>query len=471
MPRSSTTYRPSSAPSPGAATRWQAGLKTERERVTGGKSRLRVWADNLPAVPAEPFGVPFSDLATQTLLLPTVYADTLTRLPLMESWASTSGLFFEQQYEKAWRKDGAATRKARALAGKGSPREKAAALYRFVRDEIANEDLEGVGLREGTTVDGVLARAGGDPADKALLLVRMLRVVDVPARLVWAGGRSRGLVDMQVANPAWFQRVLVAVELDGGRVYLDPADRALGFGRLRPDFEGTQAVLPDPKKPEVVTLPATPASENRRRAVLDLAVGADGVLAGTGTLHLSGHHAWEKIDWRESREKELEAWREWLQESFEEFRISDVTVEESVEERTVRLSWAMAQRAEEALGDEASLVPSAPLGPLRQPFGPVAARRSPVLLPFADRDEVELVLRWPEGWRVEAQPRPARRDAGAGALEVAVELDPAGRALTYRRQVELRERQLGTREQIEAVRGLFAEVEKSDAQRLVLARR
>lgn len=41
----------------------------------------------------------------------------------------------------------------------------------------------------------------------------------------------------------------MAAEIDGQRVFLDPSDRALGFGQLQASYEGTPAVLYDRKKP------------------------------------------------------------------------------------------------------------------------------------------------------------------------------------------------------------------------------
>jgi transglutaminase-like putative cysteine protease len=444
------------------------GLHMETERNRGGAANVRIWAENLPAVPAEPFAPPFSDLAAQAMLLPTVYQSGLEAVPLMKSWEATSELLFDDQYDKALRKDGAAARQARALA-KGTPREKALALYRFVRDEIATEDAPGVMLRENATVDAALAKKAGDSAEKALLLLQMLRAAGLTARPVWAAHRDRGEVDVQVANPAWFERVLVAVDLDGQRVYLDPSDRTLAFGHLAPEFEGMTAVLPDRKQPETVTLPVTPCDQNRRRAAVALALDAEGVLSGKGTVELSGQHAWRRIGWRDTPDEERAAWQEWLEQAFTGFAISGLAIEESVDERSVRLSWAMAQPAEEALGDEASLAPSAPLGPTLQPFAvPAGSRRSPVVFDFADRDEVELTLSWPEGWRLETRPQPSRLDARLGLFETALDLDEAGRSLTYRRTLEVR---ASRTEQYDAVRALFAVVEKSDAQKLVLVRR
>ena len=99
-------------------------------------------------------------------------------------------------------------------------------LYRFVRDQIETEDLPGVGLPEDTTADSVLAARRGDSAGKALLLQAMLQAVGVPGRAVWASDRDDGKFDASFPNPRWFDRVLVMLDLDGQRVFLDPLGTA-----------------------------------------------------------------------------------------------------------------------------------------------------------------------------------------------------------------------------------------------------
>jgi len=125
------------------------------------------------------------------------------------------------------------------------------------------------------------------------------------------------------------------------------------------------------------------------------------------------------------------------------------------------------------LGDEASLTPSSPVGPLKQPFVQTAAnRRSGVVFDYVYRDEVELKLRWPEGWKVESAPQAINVSAArAAALTASVELHPEERTLVYKRRVDVIQRQLGSIQEYEWVRNLFTEVEKSDAQKLVLVKR
>jgi hypothetical protein len=167
----------------------------------------------------------------------------------------------------------------------------------------------------------------------------------------------------------------------------------------------------------------------------------------------------------------VEAWQKRLEESYEGYTVSDVRVQESVEEEKVEVTWSLAQREEEVLGDEATLSPSLPLGPVKQPFHAEAASRvSPIVFDYADRDEVELTVRWPEGWQVDKLPKEVRHDTAAGAVVTTVEWPDGARSLTYRRRFDVKQRELG-KQQYGMVQALFARAEKNDAETLVLLRK
>jgi len=451
---------------------FKIGLQQEPRKSSRGME-VRVWADDVPAVQIDPYGLPFADLALQMMVLPAFLDDADQHTKLLDSWPSVCEIFVEQ-YDKAQRKDGGVGKKSREIAGgaAGGPREKAQALYRFVRDQIATEDLEGIGLAAGASVEKTLADKNGDYADKALLLQALLKEAKISSRLVWAADRRRGQVDPGLTNPFWFDRILVAADLDGQRVFLDPSDRDLGFGQLQPWYEATPALILDKKKPEGIVLPETPFDQSARKAVLDLSLDAAGRLAGSGEMVLTGHHAWEKVHWKDDAAQTAEAWKDSLAEDFKEFKIADVKVEESPDDRRVRLTWSLQQREDEVLGDESTLVPSRPLGPFAQPFVQAAdKRRSPVLFSYADRDEVELRLRWPEGWKLDQTPKLAKQDNALGGFTVSLESDDTARTLVYRRRLEIKQKQLASMQQYESVRSLYAAVEKSDAQAVSLVRK
>jgi hypothetical protein len=453
----------------GSVDPFKVNVQSATEKTLFG-TKLRIWAERLPMVPEEPYALPFADLATRVLILPLA----VEKQPLLSSWEDVSRIAGEV-YKEARSKDRGVDETARRITAGSGPggRAQAQALYAFVRDEIAtDEDDEAIWVPKGSTLAQTLARKHGDATEKALLLQALLREMKLDARLVWAGDRRQGVINPKVINPLWFDRALVTVDLDGKRTVLDPSDRDLGFGALSPWYEGTPAVLPDPKKPEIITLPETPVADNARWAALDLGLDAGGRLAGTGTLTLTGHHAWQEIHPKGSAAETADAWKEWLAGRFKEFKIADVKVEEATDERRVRLTWSLAQRDEAVLGDESTLAASRPLGPGSQPFvQPAAARQSPVLFSFADVDEVELQLRWSEGWRIDAKPEPVRLENPAGALAVSLEADAGARTLAYHRRLEIKRKEIGTIPELDAVRSLFAAAEKSDAQALALSRR
>jgi hypothetical protein len=368
---------------------------------------------------------------------------------------------------------------ARRLAGEltaaaASPRARTEALHRFVRDEIQHDGALGVfALGDDETINRVVKDRRGGAAEKAVVLEEMLDAAGLAPRLVWAGDRQQGRIDPEIVNPVWFERVLVMVELDGGRVFLDPVDRHLGFGQLAPGFEGTPALLYHRRKPEVIELPATPTGDNLRRADVGLAVDAEGRVTGGASLTLGGHHAWLDRAGRAQEDREPDdVWRRRLEEWYGDYRVTDVAVSDAVDERRITVTWKLTLRDEEVLGDEVALSPSRPIGPQSGRFALPAARRiTPVLLPFADVEEVALTVSWPEGWEVESAPEDLAKSNPAGAFEQNVELDGAARTLSYRRRVELRRSEFQPGAQYAALRALTAAVEKADAQPLVLAAR
>lgn len=459
-----------------------AGIKSETGKSVLG-TRVRAWADHLPPVPEEVHSLPFADMAAQLMMVPTAYVTPYALERLFESWPATCKVF-EDDYEQARRKDGSAARQAREIAARAGPapaaaaspgpslqRRQAAAIYDFVRDEIATEEANRVWLPQYSTAGAVLDRRRGEPAEKAVLLQAMLAAVRIDSRLVWAADRENGAVDMRVANPAWFDRVLIAAQIDGQRVFLDPADRALGFGRLEPGYEGTLALVFDRQKPESIVLPEAPFGENLRRARLELTLDAGGRATGTGTLTLLGQAAWRRSRWTGDAATSTEAWERWLRGQFQGFDVGNVVVAETLDDARVQVTWTLSQHPEEALGDQATLVASRPLGPVRQLFPPGAKRLSAVVFEFGERSEVELVLHWAAGWQPEVLPRAWKHSTAAGAVETSVDVDGAGRTLVYRRRFDNAHRQAATAEQFHLVQALFEEAQKSDAQPLVLSRR
>lgn len=447
----------------------QNPMQSKQDRTSQG-TQIKVWVEKLPALAEEAFSSPAADRSSRFMLVPTRVVLGGSVLLLFDSWKSTCDLF-ANDYQEALRKDRKARQRALELAGAGDRDAKARALYRFVRDEIQTRPDLWVGIRD-STVDKVLEERRGTPAEKALLLSAMLDAAGVKSRLVWAPDRTEGKIDTEVASPWWFDRMLVMIEPGAERVFLDPSNRHLGYGNLEPAYEGTPALVFDRTKPELITLPAAPFDRNARSAVIALAVDADGRTAGTGSLAASGHHALQYLGWGDGDKPASEVWGTWLTEKFKGFEVTAVTVEEAADEQRIRIGWALAERPDQVMGDEVTLAPSRPLGPIKQLLTlPLEKRRTPVQIAFADRDEVELTVSWPPGWEIDAKPPEARFENGAGTLVATTEVDVEGRRIRYQRRLDVVAREFLGGNDYQAARRLFTEAERHDAQDLVLARR
>jgi hypothetical protein len=253
-------------------------------------------------------------------------------------------------------------------------------------------------------------------------------------------------------------------------IFLDPAERGLAMGQIAADYEGTQALVFDYRKPQLITLPTTPFDSNQRDVTLELALDAEGKLSGSGTVTLTGHHAAERI--AEGLEGGAEkVWADWLKSRFTGFEIQDLKISEAVEDRRISATFNLAQVDEEVLGDEASFQPSRPLGPVRQVLPtPAEQRRTPVQFDYGDRNTLELSLSWPEGWQLAGKADDSNFDDPVGAFTAATRLEPENRKLSYSRRFDLKAASFSSREEYARLRALYGEVAKHDAQMVLLVR-
>ena len=124
----------------------RAPARVQIQRTTDKTSNgfiTKVWAENLPSVPDDPYGPPYTDMAAQMLMLPSAISNEYMREPLLESWPKVCEMI-GKYYDQVRRRDGGLAKTARELAGSGPQRQQAEALYRFVRDQIETEPFIGV---------------------------------------------------------------------------------------------------------------------------------------------------------------------------------------------------------------------------------------------------------------------------------------------------------------------------------------
>lgn len=436
-------------------------------RKTPRGTAIRIWVENAPGIPDEDYSFPFVDMSSRFMMIPKSINTSGGPISLMESWDEATDYFIDS-YKGFKRKDRKTKQRATQLvSGLPSTVEKVAALYAFVRDEIQTEFIPSVGgIDEDERADETLEARTGSLAEKALLLQAMLDAVKIDSNLIWAANRYDGRVDTSIPNPGWFETILLEVEIDGQPIYLDPGDRHSGFGHIAPYYENMPALRVLSKKPEVFTLPKSLHSENERRAKVQFDIDADGRATGGGSLLLFGHSARNFLRWKDTEEATVEAWTERLEESFEGFEISEVSVEENIRETAMRVSWTHAQREDDVLGDEVSLEVVGPLA-IEQIFTlPQNLRRTPVLLSYGRSEQLQVDITWGQDWIVDIGLDDVSYEGPEGRFERRTE-ESDGK-LTIRRTFERPEYEYVNPQSYGALRTLYEEASKADAQSVVL---
>ena len=452
-----------------------SSLKIQSEKqVRRQGTSIRVFMDNLPGLPDEPFSFPPEDLSSRFLVIPTQIYFSGGSQALLESWKEVSLKAWDsdQGYKSFLSGDKNTKALAKALtttAGKNR-RDQVRALYEYVRDEVRTLDGAEVWNRP-LKADQVLEAKEGLATEKSLLLYALLDAVGIKARVVWVANRNDGRAELEVPNPAFFEAAILQVDAGAGEfLYLDPSDRSLAFGHLPPYYESTRAVITDRKNPEAIVLPAAPFADNGQKAELSLTVDAAGQVHGQGELLLTGHHAWRWLRAKDTPEETSKAWLEKLAALFPGFDPAAVQVEEDLREQRIRVRFQLEQRAENVLGDEVSLQPARPFLATQPLSLPPEKRLTPVMLPFASLESTHLVLTWAEGFEIDALPKAAKLETCVGAYSLEVAADPAARRVEVRRSFSRSQHEIHGRDGYTLLRDLYEKASLSDAQTLVLLR-
>lgn len=122
----------------------------------------------------------------------------------------------------------------------------------------------------------VLVDGYGESHDFATLTRAFGRALGLRFEPVLVSSVAKGPIDAQRPGVGAYDRVIVAIELDGGWVYSDPSDPRGAFGELGWALQGRPALRVGPRTVEAVTLPVAPADHNAM--TVDVALADDGAL-------------------------------------------------------------------------------------------------------------------------------------------------------------------------------------------------
>lgn len=322
-------------------------------------------------------------------------------------------------------------------AGKLDPLERAAALARY--SQAVNYLAISVGLAHG---DGyrprpagtVLATGYGDCKDKAGLFCALARSIGLRAWLATASLEGRDQVRESWTSPAQFNHCIAALAVPSGSglaaavedspvgpiVFFDATDPDTPFGSVSSTLAGSQVLLLDGERSGLVRVPPRPVGADACSSLLVGALDDRGTLRAAWRSVFRGAEAWSRrarhvaseSEWRRNLEGELSAW-------LGPCKVSDLKSVDGPDVATfTEMATLEVSRFAKPLGG--SLVgfsTRARFGPLRWDTADTT-RLTPIALRSLDVHD-SLSIRLPEGWWVDALPRPAHQTTDFSSLAAA----------------------------------------------------
>ncbi len=172
---------------------------------------------------------------------------------------------------------------------RGSKADRLKAVQRYVQDEIGDVPtflhLAALPVHSGDDVARVKV---GDSIDQANLTLSMLRSMGVDgfAVLVSRAGSFASVPDL--ATPAPFNHVVIAVPQGGSYAWIDPSTPGLPTGRLPGALQGQKGVLVRPDRGVLIDLPEDQPDDNVTTVELELVQDGAGGITGVCKATLMG---------------------------------------------------------------------------------------------------------------------------------------------------------------------------------------
>jgi len=320
-------------------------------------------------------------------------------------------------------------------------------LFDFLAVEVANTSYaldEGAAASRPRTEENqntadTWKQKAGTSYDVTLLYIAFAEALGYEARLARVSRRDFGGFVPRLTHTYFLRDSVVAVKVAGAWKFCDPGYPFLPFGLLYASEQGQAAIVTDPKRPELVSLPIAPpeASETRREGTLKLA--ADGTLEGDVRVSYSGYFAsWRKAQYqRQAVAQSDEAARDTLKRWFGASEVSDVKLAGLTPSDPLTIACRVkisgyAQRAGQRL-----LLQSAFFNRGDEPRYTASERRHPVEFDNAWLEHDTLTFELPEGFSLESPEAPGGMSiSGVGEYSTRMGTSADGRTLHYERRFD-----------------------------------
>ena len=446
------------------------GFEQQETQVQGGRgvdvAKLRWVARDLPALRDEPYT--------------TTEADHVQRLELQLSEFRPEGRFQPERILTSWPEVAQALRdhpsfgrrmernpRVREVARSvtGTDQEKAQALYDVVRRDYVWDGRWGIFAER--DLDDVVETKTGTMAELTFLLLEMYEEAGIPATPVLLSSRSNGRAVQSYPIVSQFDTILALVQVPGQPARMvSPTSPHRAYGDLPVGALNTNAWLLDYDRPRWIEFDA-PAGTATTTAIQGT-LGADGSLAGTLQLRLTGYDAFDarvQLAAAEAGSASDEAVAE-AADTDVEIEVGEVTgVDDPAEPLGVEATFTAP--AVEVVDGEMYLTPFVAMQMEENPFER-ETRLFPVDFAYPSTRTYVASFELPEGWEAVDLPEPVRLVIPSRKVSYQRFVAAEGGRLNVRSVLTIARSQVDAAE-YPALRDLYDEVVATEAEAIVIA--
>jgi hypothetical protein len=247
--------------------------------------------NDIPAFPNEPYATPAEGQA---------YRVSFYYLPTPDEkdfWQREMG-FWTRGLDKYTASTPAVQAAVKEVtAGASSQTDKAKKLYEYVQ-KIENTDFEldgqpgtGSGVVSGGHVDKLISEKKGDSNDIAYLYLALARAAGLNPRPERIASRSHRIFSPQFRQSNQLDTVVIALNLDGKDVTVDPGSPKAPFGTLHWAHSAATGLAMNAGKVDTVLTPPQKGTDNQVLHVGSLNVDQQGAVSGTLKVAYVGQEA------------------------------------------------------------------------------------------------------------------------------------------------------------------------------------
>ncbi len=398
---------------------------------------------NVPAFHEEP-NMPPEDQVKAWMLV--YYSPDVKKAP-MEFWKEEGKRLYDLHKGEMKGNDDIRRAATEAIGDASAPEQRLERLFNFCRTKIKNvlDDASGLTseqiekLKENKSPADTLKRGYGRGSDINFLFAAMATAAGFETRYVMLGDRGRKFFDPSFTDTYFMGGYNIGVKMGDKWRFFDPGSSYVPFGMLRWQEEGISALISDPKDPQMIETPVSPAEKSMKQRTAKLRLTEDGTLEGEVRVEYTGHFA---VEMKEDNDEETPQQREKKLSDSVKSRIgaelSDITVESANDplKPFVYIYKVKAPGYAERTGKRLFLQPAFFQKGVAQIF-PGSTRQQDIYFhfPWMEDDYVEISL--PDGFALDNPEAPGSHDFGAaGSYDTSIGITKDQKVLVYKRKLK-----------------------------------